>query len=106
IEVAKWQAFVLRTDHLIYLVIMGEEFGAIDASSFCFGSLQATLPEAPEEFNVSCMHGDHALMVRETSIRDHLSRIRTILLLKKNSMSLACMAITLSWFVKPPSATT
>ena len=29
---------------------MSEEFGAIDASSFCFGSLQATLPEAPEEF--------------------------------------------------------
>ena len=70
IEVAKREASVLRTDHLIYLVIMGEEFGAIDASSFCFGSLQATLPEAPEEFNVSCMHGDHALMVRETSIRD------------------------------------
>src|SRR5216683_2112564 len=59
---------------------MSEELGAIDTSSF--GSLQATLPEAPEEFNVSCMHGDHTLMVRETSIRNHLSRIRTILLLK------------------------
>jgi hypothetical protein len=48
---------------------MSEEFGTIDASSFCFGSLQATLPKAPEEFNVSW--GDHTLMVRETSIRDH-----------------------------------
>lgn len=72
IEVAKRQAFLLRTDHLICLGFMGEEFGTIDASSFCFGSLQATLPEAPEEFNVSCMHGDHTLMVGETSIRNHL----------------------------------
>src|SRR5438105_3400311 len=61
---------------------MGEEFGAIDASTFCLGSLQATLPEAPEEFNISCMHGNHTLMVRETSIRNHLSRIRAMLLLK------------------------
>jgi len=60
----------------------GEEFGAIDASSFSFGSLQATIPETPEEFNVSFMHGDHTLMVRETSIRNHLGRIRAILLLK------------------------
>ena len=65
IEVAKRQAFVLRTDHLICLVIMGEEFGAIDASSFCFGSLQATIPEAPEEFNVSFMDGDHTLLTNE-----------------------------------------
>ena len=76
------QAFVLRTDHLICLSIMSEEFSTIDASSFCFGPSQATLTEAPEKFNASLMHGDHALMVSEISIRNHLGRIRAVLFLK------------------------
>ena len=76
------QAFVLRTDHLICLSIMSEEFSTIDASSFCFGPSQATLTEAPEKFNASLMHGDHALMVSEISIRNHLGRIRAELFLK------------------------
>jgi len=82
VEVLKPQAFVLRTDHLICLGIMSEEFGAIDASSFCFRPSQATLTEAPEKFNASLMHGDHALMVSEISIRNHMSRIRAVLFLK------------------------
>ena len=82
VEVLKPQAFVLRTDHLICLSIMREEFGTIDASSFCFRPSQATLTEAPEKFNASLMHGDHALMVSEISIRNHLSRILTVLFLK------------------------
>src|SRR5437667_2127002 len=61
---------------------MGEEFGAIDASSSSFGSSQATFPDAPEKFNASLMHGDHALMVSEISIRNHLGRIRALLFLK------------------------
>ena len=61
---------------------MSEEFGTIDASAFCFGPSQATLTEASEELNASLMHGDHALMVGEISIRNHLSRIRAVLFLK------------------------
>ncbi len=61
---------------------MSEEFGTIDASAFCFGPSQATLTEASEELNASLMHGDHALMVGEISIRNHLGRIRAVLFLK------------------------
>lgn len=82
IEVLKPQAFVLRTDHLICLSVMSEEFGTIDASSFRFRPSQATLTEAPEKFNASLMHGDHALVVSEISIRNHLGGIGAVLFLK------------------------
>ena len=58
---------------------MREEFGAINASSLRFGPSQPTSSKASEKLNASFMHGDHAVMVSEISIRDHLSRVRAIL---------------------------
>ena len=82
VEVLKPQPFVLRTDHLICLSIMCEEFGTIDASSFGFGPSQATLTEAAKKFDASLMHSDHTLMVSEISIGNHLGRIGAVLFLK------------------------
>jgi hypothetical protein len=72
IEVLETEALVLWTDHLICGGIMGEEFGTISTATSGFGPSQAAFAKASEEFNASLVHGDHALMIREIPIREHL----------------------------------
>ncbi|PYV71593.1 MAG: hypothetical protein DMG96_28465 [Acidobacteria bacterium] len=59
---------------------MGEEFGTIGTPTSGFRPSQAAFTEAPEEFNAPLVHGDHAPVIGEISVRKHLSREESVLL--------------------------